>query len=155
LRPQAVGDQGFLQPGRFSRTGLHRTNVGADTFGQGITDVLSLVRVATGAFFDDPLNGRDGEGHASRLDALQVDRRQQLITLAAAFPGLAEGEILELAQRFAARRRACFRPGLQQLRHGWRDRRHVKHFAILDQDRGRTDLRLQAPDQGRRLPVLR
>ena len=38
---------------------------------------VRLARVAAAAFFDHALHGRDRERDAARLDALQVERREQ------------------------------------------------------------------------------
>ena len=112
------------QPG-LSRAGRRRSTPAiscADRLGPG--------GVAARLLLDDPLQHRDGEGDAARLDRLQVDRREQPRTIAG--PG---GDLRERPERASGRgpHQRGGVVGLEQVAHG----RHgaagdVEHHALAD-----------------------
>ena len=82
LRPQSVGDQRRLELLRVFGARLHRADVGADAVAQARAQAVRLAGVAAAAFLDHALHGGDRESHAARLDALQVEGREQPHVLA-------------------------------------------------------------------------
>ena len=63
------------------------------------------LRIAARALLDHPLDHRDGEGHARRLDRLEVDGSEQPRLRGVAFIGRRVGEnVFERAEPFAGRR---------------------------------------------------
>ena len=154
LRPQPVGDQRLFQLLRFRRAGLDRADVGADAVAQRRADGLGLARLAPRAFLDHALDGRHREGHACRLDALQIDRRQKPKLARRLFPGAAQIEIAERAEIAPVHWRGAI-PAVEKLRHRRRQRGNVPDPAAAHQDGSGAGLGEEAPQKGRPPPILR
>jgi hypothetical protein len=107
------------------------------------------------ALLDHPLQGRDREGHAGGLQALQVDRGQQLG--GRAFRVLPDGAHVQGFQRtqvLALRDRRAGREGVHQVRRGRGDLADVFDAAAADQNRGRALAEIDTAQQGRVTPIV-
>ena len=105
LAPHAARDQRVLERGCFARAGPQRLKVVADDVHDVLADSFRRLRIAAGALLDHPLDHRDGEGHARRLDRLEVDGSEQPRLRGVAFIRRRVGEnVFERAEPSARRR---------------------------------------------------
>ena len=77
LAPGTLRHQHFLEAHGLGRAGLQLGQVVADERRDLLADRDGSGGVAAGALLDHPLQHGDGEGHARRLDRLEVDRGKQ------------------------------------------------------------------------------
>ena len=122
LAPGALADQHLLQRHRLGRAGLQRRQVVADQPGHLGADRRRGGQVAAGALLDHPLQHGDREGHAGRLQRLQIDRRQQPGLFAGCDPRAACWPARRRRRRSRSPRRGAQRGGrvrrLAQVAHG-------------------------------------
>ena len=149
--PEPVGDKRVLQASRRFTAGNDAADIGADAGGERAADALGRGRITLCPLLDHPLHGRDGEGDAAGLDALQVDGGEQRVS--ATVPCRRQIEILDGAQILARGNLAS--PGVEKVRRRRGGARDVAHAAIGDDDRARALRRLHSAKQNRIAPVAR
>jgi hypothetical protein len=157
LRPQTVLDQGLLQALGALRARIDAAQVAAHALGQLLADLQGGGGVAPGALLDHPLQGRDGEGDAGGLQALQIDGGQQLGGRFAmgVSPHGTHVQDFQRALVLAARQGHAGTIGVHQVGDRRGDLRHVLDASAAHQHGGRAVTEVDAAQKGRVLPIIR
>ncbi|MDH6573983.1 hypothetical protein M2160_009090 [Streptomyces sp. SAI-117] len=132
LRPQAFGDEQFLDPVRFGRSGTDAVERAAHHVLHAGPHACGLRRPSARPFLDDALQQAAGEGDARSLDHLQVDGGEQMRHVTAAgrclhqflqAPGVSAFGLADDRHRVVA---------FHEVADGGRDGRQVDDFLAAD-----------------------